>query len=53
MIVFLVGINIFLLAFLSLTTFQRSVVPKSVIDASVKILEKEDLMRYNISIDLK
>ena len=41
MICFLIFMNVFLLAFLTLTTLRENTVPKSVIDASVKILEKE------------
>lgn len=44
MIFFLIGINVFLLVFLSVTTYRRNIVPDEVLSASVKVLEKEGFM---------
>lgn len=41
MICFLITMNIFLLAFLAITTFNESKVPHEVIDASIKVLKRD------------
>ena len=41
MICFLIAINIFLLAFLSITVFRQNTIPDKVLSASVEVLKKE------------